>query len=80
MLSEAFNILLERILIWIRSKTFVTIISTFKDVKRIDKIRARDHGHYILVDLRISVDHSKTIKEGHDLAREIKTRTDEQLR
>ena len=36
------------------------------------RIRAREHGHYILVDLRISIDHDKTIKEGHDLSREIK--------
>nr|WP_259548686.1 cation diffusion facilitator family transporter [Heyndrickxia oleronia] len=72
LLSEAFNILLERNIDMDTLQDFVTIISTFKDVKRIDKIRARDHGHYILVDLRISVDHSKTIKEGHDLAREIK--------
>lgn len=48
------------------------MIQNFSDVKRIDKIRAREHGHYVLVDVRISIDHFKTIKEGHDLGKEIK--------
>ncbi|MGE8203539.1 cation diffusion facilitator family transporter [Heyndrickxia sp. NPDC080065] len=72
MLGEAFNILLERNIDGETLKEYVSIISGFKDVKRIDRIRARDHGHYILVDLRISIDHGKSIKEGHDLAHEIK--------
>ncbi|MBL5867229.1 cation diffusion facilitator family transporter [Heyndrickxia sporothermodurans] len=72
MLSEAFNILLERNIDVETLQDFVSIISEFQEVKRIDKIRARDHGHYILVDLRISIDHDKTIKEGHDLSHEIK--------
>ena len=33
---------------------------------------AREHGQYVLVDFRISIDHKKTIKEGHDLSKEIK--------
>ncbi|MFB6467341.1 cation diffusion facilitator family transporter [Cytobacillus sp. Hz8] len=72
MLTEAFDILLERN---IDSKTiheYISLIDEFQEVKRIDRIRAREHGHYVLVDLRISIDHSKTIKEGHDLSRKIK--------
>jgi cation diffusion facilitator family transporter len=72
MLVEAFNILLERNIETTTLNRFIEIIQTFPEVKRIDKIRAREHGHYILVDLRISIDHDKTIKEGHDLTREIK--------
>ena len=48
------------------------MIASFSEVKRIDRLRAREHGHYILVDLRISIDYDKTIKEGHDLSRQIK--------
>ena len=35
-------------------------------------MRAREHGHFVLVDLRISINHEKTIKEGNDPSREIK--------
>ncbi len=72
MLREAFDILLERNIDTEILNEYRAIISTFPEVKRIDKIRAREHGHYVLVDLRISIDHEKTIKEGHDLSREIK--------
>ncbi|WP_156793114.1 cation diffusion facilitator family transporter [Fictibacillus macauensis] len=44
----------------------------FQAVKRIDRIRARTHGHYILIDLRISLNYDLSIKEGHDIARSIR--------
>lgn len=74
MLTEAFDILLERNVTLDILEEYIAIISEFEQVKRIDRIRAREHGHYILVDLRISIDHCKTIKQGHDLSREIKGR------
>lgn len=51
---------------------FQAIILTVPEVKRIDRLRAREHGHYILVDLRVSVPASLTIQEGHDIIRKIK--------
>ncbi|WP_026692971.1 cation diffusion facilitator family transporter [Peribacillus kribbensis] len=72
MLKEAFDILLERNVNSELLHKYIDVILSYKDVRRLDKIRAREHGHYILVDVRISVDHDKTIKEGHDLTREIR--------
>jgi cation diffusion facilitator family transporter len=72
MLTEAFDILLERSINSVTLQDYIAIISEFTEVKRIDQIRAREHGHYVLVDLRISIEHSMTIKEGHDLSKEIK--------
>jgi cation diffusion facilitator family transporter len=72
MLTESFNILLERSINPETLKEYVSIILTFPEVKRVDRIRAREHGHYVLVDLRIAIDHDMTIKEGHDLAKQIK--------
>jgi len=72
MFAEAFDILLERNINTDTIQEYITIIKGFPEVKRIDRIRARELGHYVLVDLRIAVDHSKTIKEGHDLAKSIK--------
>ncbi|WP_462411156.1 cation diffusion facilitator family transporter [Neobacillus sp. Marseille-QA0830] len=72
MLTEAFDILLERNISTEKIQEYIAVINEFPEVKRIDRIRAREHGHYILVDLRIAIDHFKTIKQGHDLARTIK--------
>jgi cation diffusion facilitator family transporter len=74
MLMEAFDILLERNIDAATLQEYLNVVNEFPEVKRIDRIRAREHGHYILVDLRISIDHFKTIKEGHDLAKLIKGR------
>lgn len=72
MLTEAFHILLERNINSQTLNEYIAVIKGFSEVKRVDRIRAREHGHYVLVDLRIAIDHSMTIKEGHDLARKIK--------
>lgn len=72
MLTEAFDILLERNIDGVIIQEYLAIISEFPEVKRIDRIRARELGHYVLVDLRIAIDHFKTIKQGHDLAKSIK--------
>lgn len=72
MLIESFHILLERSIDPDQLRAFQEVIFRFPDVKRIDRIRAREHGHYILLDVRISVPHHYTVKEGHDLGRRIK--------
>lgn len=72
LLTESINILLERNISGEVLNDLNQLISQFQEVKRIDRIRAREHGHYIMVDVRISIDYDKTIKEGHDIAKEIK--------
>ncbi|MEH7112451.1 cation diffusion facilitator family transporter [Neobacillus niacini] len=74
MLTEAFDILLERNIDAVTLQAYINVVNEFPEVKRIDRMRAREHGHYVLVDLRISIDYFKTIKEGHDLAKLIKGR------
>lgn len=74
MLTEAFHILLERSISSETILDYTAIIMEFPEVRRIDRIRAREHGHYIMVDLRLSIDHFMTIKEGHDLSKAIKER------
>ncbi|UJX18605.1 cation diffusion facilitator family transporter [Bacillus sp. R45] len=51
---------------------YKVVILDCPQVKRLDKIRAREHGHYKLLDVRLSLDHDLTIKQGHDIAREIR--------
>ncbi|MEH7374974.1 cation diffusion facilitator family transporter [Neobacillus drentensis] len=72
MLTEAFDILLERNINTETLQEYIAVVKEFQEVKRIDRIRARELGHYVLVDLRIAIDHYKTIKQGHDLAKLIK--------
>jgi len=45
-----------------------------QDVKRIDELHAREHGHYVIIDLKISVDPNMTVEEGHRVGKRVKKR------
>jgi len=43
-----------------------------KGVITVDDLRAREHGHYVIVDAKISVNPRITVLEGHDIAKAVK--------
>ncbi|MFJ8456975.1 cation diffusion facilitator family transporter [Bacillus paramycoides] len=71
--KEAIYILMEGGLPTEKCSEYKKMILAHPSVKRIDRIRARNHGHYILIDVRISVPAYLSIQQGHDICREIKT-------
>ncbi|MNR35044.1 ferrous iron efflux protein F [compost metagenome] len=75
--SESFDILMERSVSSTYIEQYAGLIRTVPEVKRIDRLRAREHGHYILVDARLGVPGQLTIQEGHDIIRSIKRKIKE---
>lgn len=71
--KEAIYILMEGGLPTEKSSEYMKIIQAHPLVKRVDRMRAREHGHYILIDVRISVPAYLSIQQGHDICGEIKT-------
>ncbi|MDR6885080.1 cation diffusion facilitator family transporter [Bacillus sp. 3255] len=69
---ESFDILMERSVNMEQIRQYETQIRSVPEIKRIDRLRAREHGHYILVDARLGVPGRLTIQEGHDISRLIK--------
>lgn len=69
---EAMDILMEKNVPEVRLKEFAALIRTVPEVKRIDRLRAREHGHYVLVDLRIGIPATLTIQQGHDISSQIR--------
>lgn len=43
-----------------------------EQVKRIDELHAREHGHYVIVDIKVSVDPNMTVEAGHRVGKEVK--------
>jgi cation diffusion facilitator family transporter len=43
-------------------------------VLRIDELLAREHGHYVIVDIRVAVDPAITVEEGHSIGKRVKQR------
>lgn len=72
--KEAMDILMEKTVSQQRLEEFEQLILSFNEVKRIDRLRAREHGHYILVDIRIGVHGDLTIKQGHDISSTIRNK------
>lgn len=72
MAKEAVDILMDKTIDQAKMNEYAELIFSISEVKRIDRIRAREHGHYILVDVRVGVLGSLTIQQGHDICKEIK--------
>lgn len=49
------------------------IILDNKDVLKINSLYGRVHGHYVIVDLKISVDPYMTVEEGHAIGKRVKS-------
>lgn len=47
-------------------------VQRVRGVIRVDELRAREHGHYVIVDVKIAVDPMKTVEEGHDIGKAVK--------
>lgn len=69
---EAVEVLMERNIEPEQLHSFAQIVLAVSHVKRLDRLRARAHGHYILVDVRVGVPGTITVQEGHDVARIIR--------
>ncbi|UKS26497.1 cation diffusion facilitator family transporter [Paenibacillus sp. HWE-109] len=74
---ESFDILMERSVNLDQIEQYAALIRSVPEIKRIDRLRAREHGHYILVDARLAVRGTLTIQEGHDISRSIKQKIKE---
>jgi cation diffusion facilitator family transporter len=48
------------------------IVDSIPEVKKIDELHAREHGHYVIIDLKISVDPYITVEEGHRVGKKVK--------
>jgi cation diffusion facilitator family transporter len=71
--KDSVDILMERTVPAEQLAHYESLISGLDEIKRIDRVRAREHGHYIIVDVRVGVPSHYTIQQGHDISRQIKS-------
>ncbi|UNK18333.1 cation diffusion facilitator family transporter [Paenibacillus sp. N3/727] len=70
--KSSVGVLMEKNVDSEKMNALINLVREVPDVKRIDRIRARDHGHYIIVDVRVSIPAQLSVQEGHDISRQIK--------
>jgi len=69
---DSVDILMEHTVSQEKLTHYEKLLRTVSQVKRIDRVRAREHGHYIIVDIRVGIPHDYTIQQGHDISRQLK--------
>lgn len=63
---------MERVLHQEDAAKLLDTVQRIKGVISVEDLRARELGHYVVVDAKISVDPSMTIQEGHEIAKTVK--------
>jgi cation diffusion facilitator family transporter len=48
------------------------VAESVEQVEQVDELLAREHGHYVIVDIKISVDPDMTVEEGHRVGKSVK--------
>lgn len=66
------DVLMEKNIDEVSMEQISELVKSIPEVKRIDRIRGREHGHYIIVDVRVGIPAELSVQEGHDISRKIK--------
>lgn len=72
LLMESIHNTLDHVLHEDQSVELRQAIASVEGVMRIDSLRAREHGHYQIVDVKIGVDPQITVEEGHRIGKRVK--------
>lgn len=70
--QESLQMLMDRVVEYKDLVPYQLVIEQVVGVEHIDSLRARDHGQYVIVDVKISVDAQISVLAGHDIAAEVK--------
>ncbi|MFC3419615.1 cation diffusion facilitator family transporter [Salinicoccus hispanicus] len=70
--KEAVSMSLEVVLTDEETEAMRKTVIGIDKVRQIDRLIARSHGSYVIIDIKISVDADITVEEGHHIARIVK--------
>lgn len=70
--KEAVSMSLEVVLNDEETETMRETVTGIDKVRQIDRLIARSHGSYVIIDIKISVDADISVEEGHHIARIVK--------
>lgn len=72
--KEGIHITMDHVLHDNETKTLTGEAEKINGVLHIDDFHAREHGHYLIVDIKIGVNPNITVEEGHKIGKEVKKR------
>ncbi|HZG14010.1 MAG TPA: cation diffusion facilitator family transporter [Candidatus Bathyarchaeia archaeon] len=71
-LMESIHTTLDHVLHEEETTDLRQTVEAVPGVLRIDTLHAREHGHYLIVDVKVSVEPSITVEEGHRIGKQVK--------
>ncbi|MFE5320115.1 cation diffusion facilitator family transporter [Paenibacillus sp. NPDC056579] len=72
LVKESIRNTMDRVLYEEDSAELIETVQEIKGVIAVDGLRAREQGHYVIVDVKISVNPRITVHEGQDIAKQAK--------
>ncbi|MWC29659.1 cation diffusion facilitator family transporter [Paenibacillus sp. MMS18-CY102] len=70
--KDAVDVLMEKAVSPEKLLEYERLVFSVDEVKRIDRLRAREFGQYVMVDVRVGIPAQLSVQEGHDVSRKIK--------
>ncbi|SMO38601.1 cation diffusion facilitator family transporter [Melghirimyces algeriensis] len=71
--KESIHNTLDHVLHEEDAQELVETVAGVKGVLRVDELRAREHGFYVIVDVKVAVDPKITVEEGHRVGKRVKS-------
>lgn len=72
MIIKSINVLMESSVDEIKQEQYIQVFLSFPEVKKVDILRAREHGNSILIDAQIRLPASFNIQQGDDITEDIR--------
>jgi cation diffusion facilitator family transporter len=70
--KESIHHAMDKVLDEEEAKELFDVAEKVDGVKKVDELLARQHGHYVIIDIKIAVEPTITVEEGHRIGKEVK--------
>lgn len=71
-LMESIHSTLDHVLHQEEKRPLIETCEAVPGVLRVDQLHAREHGHYVIVDVKVGVDPHITVEQGHAIGKRVK--------
>jgi len=72
--KESIIITMDKVLQGKEAEQLILEVEQTRGVLHVDQLYAREHGHYLIVDVKIGVNPKITVEQGHEIAKDVKQR------
>lgn len=72
LVKESIHTTIDHVLHQEQTEELLETALRVKGVIAVNELHAREHGHYVIVDIKISVNPKITVNEGHDIGKSVK--------